>query len=368
MTFQEKLLDWYQENHRKLPFRESHNPYNIWVSEIMLQQTQMDTVLPYYERFTAAFPTVFDLAEAEEEKVMKLWEGLGYYSRARNLLKCARVLVKEHGGHFPEDCGTLLELPGIGPYTAGAILSIAYNQPVPAVDGNVMRVFSRLFNLRQDIGVPKNRRIFESKVIETLPENVRDYNQALMELGALICLPKNPKCDGCPLREDCVARSLSIQSQLPVKRSKVKNEKVHVAVGIIHNEDTILLTQSDTALLKGLWGFPIAEGKNKSDAKEVLLTSLSRAVCLEEKRIAEIGEAKHVFTHKTWLMTLYEFHVAAALKEENSGSFYDPSSEKTKNVWVTPEELETYAMATAFKKLLKFLTGPRQNRLPFSSI
>jgi A/G-specific adenine glycosylase len=361
--FQEKLLEWYHHHHRQLPFRESPNPYNIWLSEIMLQQTQMDTVLPYYERFIAAFPTIFDLAKAEERHVLKLWEGLGYYSRARNLLKCATVIVGEHDGRFPTDYKTVLKLPGIGPYTAGAILSIAFNQKVPAVDGNVMRVFSRLFNLQQDISVPKNKKQFEKKVRETIPDNARDYNQALMELGALICLPKNPKCDLCPLKEECQAFSLSIQSQLPVKTKKIRNEKIQVAVGICRNRDKILITKTKTALLKNMWGFPIAEGKDKKSAREALQNQLKDYLLSDTADISEIGEAKHVFTHKTWLMTIYDIHIPDTVEEERSSD--TEQEDDFKKIWVKTNEIESYAIPTAFKKLLKLLNDPVQKQLPF---
>src|SRR6056297_766440 len=274
MAFQESLLNWYHTHHRKLPFRGSRNPYKIWISEIMLQQTQMDTALPYYERFMATFPTVFDLAKASEEDVLSLWAGLGYYSRARNLHKCAQVLVKGHKGKFPEDYQKALKLPGIGPYTAGAVLSIAYNKKVPAVDGNVLRVYSRLFNNHEDIGEAKNKKDIQKKIQDLIPENARDFNQALMELGALICLPKNPKCEICPLTKNCKAKELLIQNDLPIKRKKVKNKKIPVAVGIIYKSNKIMITKASTALLNGLWGFPLSEGTNAENAKEQLLSYL----------------------------------------------------------------------------------------------
>jgi len=353
MAFQTKLLEWYEQHHRQLPFRESCDPYKIWISEIMLQQTQMETVLPYYKRFMATFPTVFELAQASEHEVMNLWQGLGYYARARNLMKCAKVLAADYNGEFPKDYKAALKLPGIGPYTAGAVLSIAFNQRIPAVDGNVMRVLSRLFNMQADISVPKNKRLFVKKAEETMTENAGDFNQALMELGALVCLPKNPKCGSCPLMENCIACERSLQSRLPVKKKKIKNKKLHVAVGIVRNGNTILMTQTSENLLKGLWGFPIAEGETPMKAKENLWLSLKDKIKLEKKILKEIGKDSHVFTHKTWKMTLYEVVVhdkrrVKCLQEEING--YPKPEEET--IWIEPDAMNRYPIATAFKKLL----------------
>ena len=197
---QTKLLDWYHINHRKLPWRDQFDPYKIWLSEIMLQQTQVTTVIDYFNRFVKTYPTVQDLALADEDSVLKLWEGLGYYSRARRLIPCAKMVVELFDGEFPKDYKKIIKLPGVGSYTAGAVLSIAYNIKLPAVDGNVMRVYSRLFNMDADISDAKSKKIFEEKVFDTLPEDRRHYNQALMELGATICTPKSPKCMACPIQ------------------------------------------------------------------------------------------------------------------------------------------------------------------------
>lgn len=352
-----KLLSWYKVHHRKLPFRENHDPYKIWLSEIMLQQTQMDTVLPYYERFLAAFPTVFDLAKATEEEVLTLWAGLGYYSRARNLHKCACVLVDEYEGNFPEEYQNALKLPGIGPYTAGAVLSIAYNKKVPAVDGNVLRVYSRLFNSDLDIGESKNKKIIEKKIQKLIPENARDFNQALMELGALICLPKNPQCEICPLTKNCKAKALSLQNDLPIKRKKTRNKKIAVAVGIIRKPERIMIVKASTALLNGLWGFPIAEGETQELAKMNLLSDLKNTFGHEIRNPEVIGNSKHVFTHKTWMMTLYKINYTEILKDEIKNQYEKDKSMDLKEQieWVAEDSLSKYPMATAFKKLLKML-------------
>ena len=353
MNFQQALLMWYQVHQRKLPFRESGDPYHIWISEIMLQQTQMDTVLPYYERFMKAFPTVFDLAKATQEQVMRLWAGLGYYSRARNLHKCAKVLVDEFQGRFPEDYAQALKLPGIGPYTAGAVLSIGYNKKIPAVDGNVLRVYSRLFNSHADIGEVKNKKAIENKIRQLIPENARDFNQAMMELGALICLPKNPKCEICPINNSCQAKQLSIQNELPIKSKKPINKKIPIAVGIIRRSDQILITKTDTPLLKGLWAFPTAQGIDQDDAKSNLLSALKDIPI----NIRKIGDSNNVFTHITWQMSVYEIQYPEAL-QESSTQPYDSgnrmSTTKEKH-WVAKDELPDYPMATAFKKLIQLI-------------
>ncbi len=356
MTIQQKLLDWYMQYHRKLPFRESHNPYNIWISEIMLQQTQMDTVIPYYERFMIQFPSVTELANAQEEEVFKMWEGLGYYSRARNLIKCARIIAEDYGGVFPDDYDKALKLPGIGSYTAGAVLSIAYNLKYPAVDGNVMRVISRIYNMDEDIANPKSKKVFEDKITSILPDDARHFNQALMELGALICTPKSPKCSFCPICVDCIAFELDLQYRLPVKTQKQKNRKMHLAVAIIKHGEMILFTKSDKGLLSGLWGFPSSEGETKASAKEKLIKTLSKELGMVVENATEVGKEKHVFTHKTWLMTVYQ------IKSNYLSSFKENTLIKETDVlykfdtaWIESDEIENYAISTAFRKILKYL-------------
>ncbi|MDP3386161.1 MAG: A/G-specific adenine glycosylase [Eubacteriales bacterium] len=356
MTLQHKLLDWYMQYHRKLPFRESHDPYNIWISEIMLQQTQMDTVIPYYERFMARFPTVTELANAQEEEVFKMWEGLGYYSRARNLIKCARIIEDDYDGVFPDDYEKALKLPGIGSYTAGAVLSIAYNLKHPAVDGNVMRVLSRIYKMEEDIASPKSKKIFEAKILTIMPDDPRHFNQALMELGALICTPKSPKCSTCPINSCCMAFEMDLQDRLPVKTQKQKNKNLHLAVAIIRQGDTILFTKSDKGLLSGLWGFPSTEGESKATVKEKLMTVLNNELKIEIKDTVEVGKEKHVFTHKTWLMAVYRItsdsrsvcQEKASIKETDEPYDFETA-------WIALDEIENYAISTAFRKVLKYL-------------
>jgi len=350
---QEKLLNWYKLNHRKLPFRENNDPYRIWVSEVMLQQTKVDTVIPYYNRFIKQFPTVFDLAKASEEEVYKLWAGLGYYSRAKNLLKCAKEIVAEHKGVFPPDYKKALALPGVGPYTAGAVLSIAYNLKHPAVDGNVMRVIARIYNIADDISIPKTKKVFEEKVQSILPEDARHFNQSIMELGALICTPTNPKCKQCPVQALCVANRLKIQDQLPVKTKIIKHKKVHTAIAIIKNQDEILFINNEKGLLSGLWGFPTIEASNQIKAKENLLKYLKKEYSLSINKSIKLGEETHIFTHKTWKMDIYE------IDAELNSNFYvreDLDASKTQIMWLKVDDISNYAISTAFKKVIsKFL-------------
>lgn len=218
--FQQALLTWFEANKRDMPWRRTYAPYHIWLSEIMLQQTQVATVIPYFERYIKKYPTIEDLAEGDETEVLKLWEGLGYYSRARRLIPCAQQVMRDHNGKFPKDYKTLIKLPGIGPYTAGAILSIAYNLKFPAVDGNVKRVFSRMYEIDEPVNDPKQHKVFETLVQEVIPDDARNFNQAIMELGALICKPSSPNCGACPVTDNCLAYKNGHQQVLPLYKKK----------------------------------------------------------------------------------------------------------------------------------------------------
>ncbi|WP_339060191.1 A/G-specific adenine glycosylase [Tepidibacillus marianensis] len=220
--FQKQLLQWYQEQKRDLPWRKVRDPYQIWVSEIMLQQTKVETAIPYFEKFIQQFPTLHDLAVAKEEEVLKAWEGLGYYSRARNLHQGVKEVNEKYGGEVPKLKEQILTVPGIGPYTAGAILSIAYGKTEPAVDGNVLRVFSRLFNSFEDVMKAKTKKSIEKEVAHLIPSDAAsDFNQSIMELGATVCIPRSPKCSICPISYFCEARREGTQNLLPIKNKKI---------------------------------------------------------------------------------------------------------------------------------------------------
>ena len=347
---QHRLLEWYALNQRILPFRENNDPYRIWVSEVMLQQTQIITVIPYYNRFMEAFPTVFDLAKATEDEVYKLWAGLGYYSRARNLLKCAKEIVELHNGEFPTDYKEALKLPGIGPYTAGAVLSIAYNLKHPAVDGNVMRVMSRLYNITDDIAIPKTKKIFEEKVQSILPDDARHFNQAIMELGALVCTPTSPKCDECPLKNQCQAYKLDLQDLLPIKTKKAKNKITPMAVGILSHGNDMFFIKNEKGLLSGLWGLPAVEGRNQTEAKINLFKEVEEEYNLTLGKSKKLGEVTHVFTHKTWKMQIYEVDVIS--EDANFCKETQQEYEGKSVLWLKKDDISNYAISTAFQKVL----------------
>ena len=337
-TAAQALLDWYDVHQRTMPWRGIHDPYATWVSETMLQQTQVNTVRGYYARFMAAFPTVESLANAHEEQVLKLWEGLGYYSRARNLLKGARQVMDEHGGQLPREEKALRSISGIGPYTAGAILSIAYDLPYPAVDGNVIRVMTRLWGIREDVGIPSVGRAVYQAVLETMSrERPGDFNQAVMDLGATVCVPGTPNCDACPLTGYCDAFKAGDADMLPVKM-KVKAPKViPMGVGIVTCGETVLVTRRQERMLGGLYTFVTQPEGNTKTALNKRLKSLKVKAVYEK----ELGMAKHVFTHQVWEMRIHHF-AAQAMNEVPHGR------------WVTCEELEKLPFPTAMKAALKY--------------
>jgi A/G-specific adenine glycosylase len=341
-TLQASLLKWYKHHHRKLPWRLTRDPYKIWLSEIMCQQTQVATVISYYTRFLETYPDLLSLSKAKEDDVYKLWEGLGYYSRAKRLMLCARVVAQNYGGVFPKTYEEIMDLPGIGPYTAGAVASIAFDIKVPAVDGNVLRVYSRIYGVEEDIGKPYTKKKIEAMVSADLPEDVRNYNQALMELGALICVPRNPKCDICPVNNFCRAREKNIQNILPIKTPKAKKQLKKMMVAYVVFEDQLLLEKRGTeGLLANLWGFPIIEVKEDHPTKE-MMAYLEENYGLHVTEEAVITTKKHVFTHLIWDMTFVRFKASSI-----------PIIEDPEVAWIHPEAIRNYPLPTAFLKLLK---------------
>jgi len=263
MIWQQRLLKWYRKNKRDLPWRRTRDPYAIWVSEIMLQQTTVEAVVPYYERFLKTFPEVASLALASEDDVLRLWSGLGYYSRARNLHKAAKMIMARHAKMLPDSVGELQTLPGIGRYTAGAIASIAFERRSPIVDGNVVRVLSRLFAIPKDPKSAEGRKVFWKKAEEILPKkSLGDFNQALMELGAVVCSPEKPACLLCPVRESCAAKKAGRPEDFPAgMKNKTTYRSVKMAAAIVVERGKILMRQRpDRGLLKGMWEFPMTEG------------------------------------------------------------------------------------------------------------
>ena len=296
------LLAWYDQHARTLPWRGIHDPYRTWVSETMLQQTRVETVLGYYDRFLQRFPTIADLAVAPEDDVLKLWEGLGYYSRARNLHKGAKQVMAEYGGVIPSTVEELRKISGIGPYTAGAIASIAFDQPVPAVDGNVIRVVSRLRGIRENVGVPSVRRLLEGEAASLVPaDRPGDFNQAVMDLGATICTPGTPSCEKCPLQAECDAYAAGDAEDLPVLPRKNPPKLLEYTVCLIFSGNRVLMRQRTETMLHGLWVFPMAEGKLTLRQVPATVKKLTRLAVTE---VQSAGEAKHVFTHQIWQMQL----------------------------------------------------------------
>ena len=307
--FKENLVAWFDSEKRDLPWRHTKEPYKIWVSEVMLQQTRVDTVIPYYNRFTEKYPTIHDLANAPEEELLKMWEGLGYYSRVRNLQAGVKEVVEQYGGIVPKTRSEISQLKGVGPYTAGAVLSIAYGVPEHAVDGNVMRVLSRVLNIDADIALPKTKKIFEEAVMMLIDKNnPSSFNQGLMELGALICTPTSPKCLLCPVRENCMAFQYGDPSSLPIKSKKTKTKtityKVFVAVDAKGN--VLVEKRSSDGLLANMWQFPMIE--QKDEAKALQKFKKQYGVKLEEGML-KLLEFKHVFSHLVWEIESYLVYV-----------------------------------------------------------
>ena len=338
------LLNWFYENQRVLPFRTDPSPYHVWLSEIMLQQTRVSAALPYYERFLAALPDIPALAACEEEKLNKLWEGLGYYSRVRNLQKAARIVCEQYGGELPADYDAIRALPGIGDYTAGAICSISFGIPVPAVDGNVLRVFSRLYNDPGVITDPAVKKAFTARVMEHQPPAAPgDYNQALMELGALVCVPNGaPLCDVCPLAGLCQARAAGTALSLPQKAAPKARKLEDLTVALVESPAGFLIQQRpEKGLLAGLWQPLLWEGAAMT--AEQLPSALTALGIHGVTEVKPIPKAKHIFSHIEWRMTGYTVTVKAQPAPDGC-------------IWATREQLQTeYTLPGAFKAYKKRL-------------
>lgn len=325
------LLPWYAENKRDLPWRQDQDPYHIWLSEIMLQQTRVEAVKGYYRRFLAALPTIENLAQADDERLLKLWEGLGYYSRVRNLKKAAQMIMTEHRGVFPENYTDVRALPGIGDYTAGAICSIAFEQRTPAVDGNVLRVVSRIQADDTPIDLPARKKEVQALLTEVYPENAGDFTQALMELGATICGPNRaPDCEKCPCNGFCRGYQTGVAATLPIKATKKGRRIEEKTVLILYCEGQYaLVKRPDKGLLAGMWQFPELPG----------ILELPQAITALDLPVREVHrqvEKNHVFTHIEWKMR----------------GFYLEISKRTEDFfWFTPEEIEqTAALPTAYRQ------------------
>jgi A/G-specific adenine glycosylase len=323
--FQKKLLAWFVKNQRPLPWRLHYRPYEVWVSEIMLQQTQVETVLPYYRRWMKSFPDIDTLANASEEKVLKLWEGLGYYSRARNLRQSARTIMEKFGGRFPEDHGEILSLKGVGRYTAGAISSIAFNREKPIVDGNVLRVLSRVYAIKKSIDIPSQREDFWRLQERLIPKGMaRDFNQALMELGALVCSAQNPKCLLCPVRELCKAFKEGRPKDYPVRAKKKEPVKVQAAALILKNGDKYLIRKRPLGeIMGGLWEFPewklSQNGILPTGQVTKLLMQCTKRDFGNISDLKPMGMIKRNYTHHLETLHVFLAEISAASDCSSSG-------------------------------------------------
>ncbi|MFO1443162.1 A/G-specific adenine glycosylase [Bacillus sp. Bva_UNVM-123] len=343
--FQQDLIRWFEAEQRELPWRQDQDPYKVWVSEIMLQQTRVDTVIPYFNRFIEQFPTIQALSEADEDKVLKAWEGLGYYSRARNLQFAVKEVYEKYSGIVPNNLKEISTLKGVGPYTAGAILSIAYGLPEPAVDGNVMRVLSRILSIWDDIAKPSTRKIFEEAVRQLISHvNPSYFNQALMELGALICTPTSPSCLLCPVRDHCHAFHEGTEQELPVKTKNKKQRHVQIVAAVLENEEgKILIHKRDNkGLLANLWEFPNTEVhlpnvNEKSQLKEFVKSNYAATIQVDEL----IGQIEHVFSHLTWNINAYKGRVESIMNETEALKF------------VTVKEMENFAFSVSHQKIME---------------
>ena len=293
------LLDWYRKNHRDLPWRRVSDPYPIWVSEVMLQQTQVATVLPYYQNFLKHFPNLRKLARADLQQVLKVWEGLGYYARARNLHKAAGAVIERHQGIIPYSRSDFQKLPGVGEYIAAAVLSIAFNQPYAVVDGNVKRVLSRLFVINAPVNQSAVKKVFQQAAADLLdPREPGTFNQALMELGALICKPRNPLCSDCPVRPWCRANQNDRISEFPRKVKKQATPEYPIAVGVVFKKDRVLITRrKPEGLLGGLWEFPGGKIKSNENAQTACIREIKEEVNLTVAVESHLCRVKHAYTH-----------------------------------------------------------------------
>lgn len=341
-------MRWFRANARDLPWRRTKDPYAVWVSEIMLQQTQVATVIPYYQRFMKRFPTVESLARARQDTVLKLWEGLGYYSRGRNLHKAAKVIVSEYGGRLPDTVEELQKIPGIGRYTAGAIASIAFDIPAPILDGNVIRVLCRLFCIEGNPKTPAiTNQLWELAEILVHTKHPGDFNQGMMELGATVCTPQNPTCARCPLQKQCCAMKTGRQAELPVKQKQAPLPHYTIVVGIVFRDGKILIDKrKQNALLGGLWEFP--GGKKKKD--ETFKQAVAREVLEETGIEIEVGRklmiVKHTYSH-------FKITLHAYLCEYKNGTAKPLACDAVK--WVTVKNLTKYAFPAANVKIIREL-------------
>ena len=346
-----RLLDWYRANKRAMPWRETRDPYAIWISEAMLQQTRVETVIPYWERFLRRFPDVHALATADPDEVLGAWAGLGYYSRARNLQAAARVIDQKHGGKLPDDAETLQTLPGIGRYTAGAVASIAFDRPEPVLDGNVKRVLARLLGIRADIGQPATvERLWQEAGALAHGPHPGDLNQALMELGATVCTPRAPRCARCPVSQSCDARAKGDAESLPIKARKKPARAVEaVAALVVRRGKALVVRRPSRGLLGGLWDLPGDDLVTGETPRAGLTRALRERAGLEISRASAIGIVEHVFTHRK--LTLHVYRANTSTDRIRLDGF-------EAHKWLPPRAIAGLPHASVTAKALDLLIAP----------
>ena len=348
-----KLLGWYSTYQRDLPWRRTKDPYAVWVSEVMLQQTQVQTVVPYYLRFVKLYPSIKELARAETQDLLRIWAGLGYYSRARNLQRAAREIIRSHRGKFPQTYSEVLSLPGIGPYTAGAILSIAFDLPYPVLDGNVTRVLTRVFGLKGD---PKSRQL-QKALWQRAEELVSDkhpgnFNQAVMELGAVVCVPRRPFCVQCPWQSQCQARKEGIQDLLPEKRKAPSKERVQWAVAVLIHRGRVLIVKRTEPLLRDFWEFPGGQFNQTGRLRAALARHLLEDLGMKTLVLDPLVTFQHVITHRHIRFVAFQAELAPA-----EGTVAKGKRDLAK--WVRRKDLGKYPFASASQKIIRILKTRR---------
>jgi A/G-specific adenine glycosylase len=346
------LTKWYNKNYRKLPWRASNNPYHIWVSEMMLQQTQVNTVIPYYQRFLKRFPDIQALAAADLQDVLKLWEGLGYYSRARNFHKAAQAVVSEHRGIVPDDREMFLALSGVGDYIAAAVLSIAFDCPLAVVDGNVKRVFARLFEIAAPVNISASYKIYKAVANDLLDaDDPATFNQAVMELGALVCKPAKPDCAMCPLSKWCVSFKKNHTDRYPVKQKKAPIPHHHMSVGVLFKGDKVLIVRRpEEKMLGGLWEFPGGRLQAKESAEDACIRILKEKVNLNATIESKLTRIRHAYTHFKITADIFICTLISGRVRRNG---------PTDHCWVTLSTLERYPFPTSNHKFISKLMKDR---------
>lgn len=353
---QKKLLNWFSIYGRDLPWRKTYTPYHIWISEIMLQQTQMKRATAYFNHWMEKFPDITNIAKSSEEELMKLWEGLGYYSRARNIFKTAKILVQAHNSELPADHKTLLKLPGIGRYTAGAIMSLAFNQEYAIVDANIERLYARLFNIDTPVKSKENQHFIWRQAKELIPQGkARYFNQALMELGGLICLPKNPKCGQCPISGHCAALGLKVTDKRPVPVKLPDSISIEMVTGLLaHNGKIFIQKRPENDAWGGLWEFPTGRLKRNETPEQALKREYQEKTELKINDLKKITTVKHSYTK--YRVTLHCF--SCGLENVQSKPTLHAAQEYR---WVIPKELARFAFPAGHRKLIDFIHANRHH-------